>query len=166
MITALTGYPFALRVATFIACVCLKSANAQNLEINFTDLKRPGKPAIKTITIPGLAERAESMIRSFEGSDSNERAEIARRRAEYATLSAPTESSAKPERNIAAAPSMWICSIYCRSASGPVVYREVSANSRKEAAKKIEENAFSICKVSGHGYESRHAYDESQCSKK
>jgi hypothetical protein len=60
----------------------------------------------------------------------------------------------------------WQCKVYCKSGGGPIVWKEVSAKSRREAATFVGENADGICNASGHKYASSIAYPEYYCSVK
>jgi hypothetical protein len=56
------------------------------------------------------------------------------------------------------------CKIYCKSASGPVVYQKFQAASRRDAAKMAGDRANNICATQGHSYSSAAEFKESQCS--
>lgn len=72
---------------------------------------------------------------------------------------------AKTNRN-ATDTRMWQCKVYCKSGSGPIIWKEVSAKSRREAATWVGDNADGICNASGQKYASSIAYPEYYCSEK
>jgi hypothetical protein len=100
------SYPIALRAMICMSSICSISAAAQNLEINFADLQRPGKPPMKTFAIPGLAEKADSYMNSFNGNDSSERNAIAQRQAESRSSPGPSAGG-----------RVFQCTVQCQGAS-------------------------------------------------
>lgn len=61
---------------------------------------------------------------------------------------------------------IWRCKVYCKSASGPVTWKDVPAKTRREAAKWVGENADAICRADGNKFASSKDFSESQCSEK
>lgn len=59
---------------------------------------------------------------------------------------------------------IWRCKVYCKSASGPVVWKEVGAKTRREAAKWVGDNAHDICKAQGKEFASSLTFSENQCT--
>ena len=62
-------------------------------------------------------------------------------------------------------PSVFVCTIYCKSSSGPTVQRRFNALTRRDAAVAAGAAADSICNQSGHGLASSRTLPESQCYK-
>jgi len=61
---------------------------------------------------------------------------------------------------------IWRCKVYCKSASGPMTWKDVPAITRREAAKWVGDNADAICKADGNKFASSKDFSESQCSEK
>jgi hypothetical protein len=72
----------------------------------------------------------------------------------------------QPEKKVTSNTKIWRCKVYCKSASGPITWQEVPANSRSEAAKWVGDNSDAICHNDGNGYSSNVRFSESQCSEK
>lgn len=74
-----------------------------------------------------------------------------------------TASSSKNTSAAVQSPISFSCVIYCNSASGPKITREIQAASRAAAAKSAGDQAHSFCKGAGHVAASSLTLPESQC---
>lgn len=95
-------------------------------------------------------DRANSEFRSV-GSDSN-------------TVAREAASPAADRGN--ADQKIWRCKVYCKSVNGPVTWKEISAKTRREAAKWMDQNADAICHSAGNNYASSVSFSENQCSER
>lgn len=80
-----------------------------------------------------------------------------------------SETSNSPASNAASTPMSsrtWVCRVFCKSSSGPVVTHSVQAKSRTEAAKYMDRAADQVCRNNGLSYASGLAFPERQCSEK
>ena len=82
---------------------------------------------------------------------------------ENTSKSRPSQSSTA-NAIVSTGMKIYQCKIYCKSASGPVTYKKVEAQSRREAAKIIGDSANQICADDGKSYASGRNFSESQCS--
>jgi hypothetical protein len=145
-------------------------------DINFDDLRRgASKPLVQSVVVPGLGEQADRYMGQFSEVDrsrSEARAEARRRYAESAsTYSAGTESSGgsgfgrdsgKRQSDV----RIWRCKVYCKSAGGPITWKEVPAKTRGDAARWVGDNADAICNADGNSYASSKEFSAGQCSEK
>lgn len=150
----------------FMAGMC---AQALAQDINFRDLSRQGRPVIKRYVVEGILADGREYLEKFDGIDTSRvqasRAAAAQAAAYQAEQSRNNSSNASSKASVSSTKSMktYACVIYCNSASGPKITREVSAATRSEAAKYMGDNADSICKNTGYQRSSSHSFAESQC---
>lgn len=85
------------------------------------------------------------------------------RGSELAPAAAPVAKAGGTGAESASAPKTYECKIYCKSASGPVVYRRFQASSRKDAAKLAGDQANQICAADGKSHANSVDLSESQC---
>lgn len=87
-----------------------------------------------------------------------------RRTADKSQSSNSSKTTSAAERSAAVQPLIsFSCVIYCNSASGPKITREIQAAGRAAAAKSAGDQANSFCKGSGYVAASSLTLPESQC---
>lgn len=136
-------------------------------EINFSDLKREGRPVVKRYVVAGVANDGRSYLEHFDGVDRGRvqayraaAAQAAASRAAENRNSTSSSSKSSPPPKVA---KTFSCYIYCNSGGGPITNRDVQAASRSEAAKFMGDNADQICQNSGYRRASSISFPESQC---
>jgi hypothetical protein len=79
------------------------------------------------------------------------------------TSAAAVSTTAKSQ---AAKPRVFECKIFCKSASGPAIFRRIDAATRKEAAKIAGDHANEFCEKEGKSFASAVVLPESQCQER
>jgi hypothetical protein len=72
----------------------------------------------------------------------------------------PSSTVSSPSR---AVNKTFECKIYCKSASGPVIFTSIEAGSRRQAADLAAKQADQVCAASGKSHASSVKFSESQC---
>lgn len=160
---------FRSKLPVILATCVMAGMNAQAQDINFKDLSREGRPVTKRYVVEGIAADGREYLTHFDGVDASRvqasRAAAAQAATYQAEQSRNNATSAASKSNAPTAKSAktYACVIYCNSSSGPKITREVTATSRREAAKLIGNNADSLCKNTGYQHASSVTFPEDQC---
>lgn len=146
---------------------------AHGQDINFKDLNRTGPAVVKNYTVSGVAAEGSSYLQKFDGVDSS-RLASAREARQNAAASYQTNSSANntadssSNKSAAKQPAgptskQFVCTVYCKSTSGPTVQHELQASSRSEAARATGQSSDQICRSRGFANSSSASFPDSQC---
>lgn len=77
--------------------------------------------------------------------------------------SSSTKSTSSTKHGTASIEKAFVCTVYCNSASGPTIRREITASSRSDAAKAVGDMADQLCRDGGHAKASALTLQERQC---
>jgi hypothetical protein len=86
-----------------------------------------------------------------------------------ASVSSSVESNTTSTSSTSSPPvttRTWICQVFCKSSTGPVVTHTVQAKNRSEAAKYMDRVANQVCRDHGLSFASGLSFPEKQCSEK
>jgi hypothetical protein len=165
-----------LRLSIAMSASLSISLSAQpSKPVDFSDLTRGSSTSTRTFPVEGIRDESFKYLRNFAGSDDEARAGIARRASEARSNPSPTgssgsssSSSSSSRESVApakAAPAekVYVCTIYCNSASGPTITRKFSVKTRSEAAKQAGDQADQYCQAAGYARSSSRSFPENQC---
>jgi hypothetical protein len=149
-----------------IALACLSVSAQSSKTVDFSDLTSAGASSTRTFSVDGIRDESFKHLRSFAASDSDAREGIARRASERRASSNSNSTSSRestPPPKAVPAEKVFVCTIYCNSASGPTISRRFSVKTRSEAAKQAGDQADQFCRADGYAKSSGRTFPESQC---
>ncbi len=129
-------------VATAVATTTL--AQTKGVDINFDDLKRPGRQLIATQTVSGVESEARQMTEQYWATDGRLMVAVAERRTEAA------EASRKYQNEGKAGANRFMCEFRCTVGglgnSTKPFRTEFRGSTRSEAEDGIKKQSDSLCK--------------------
>ena len=147
-----------------IVLIAIVSISNYAQDINFDDLQRSGSPLAKIVSINGLAAEGLRYRDQFIRNDDVRVEEYNQALSRYSSSSSSGSGSSSSSSSSSSNGNSRSSSSYCKSATGPTIYKKVQAASRREAAKMVGDNADQICANDGKSYASSRDFPESQCS--
>jgi hypothetical protein len=163
----------ATKTTRYLACLFVGlglGLLAHSQEINFKDLTRTGIPVVKRFTVEGVERDGREYLAKFDGVDTDRVDEARSRASSYSSSSSSSSNSSSTSSNSSSATQKstktFLCEIYCESALGSRITREVKAANRHEAATYMGDNANEICRGTGFSKASGRSFPDGQCREK
>jgi gas vesicle protein len=132
---------------------------------SFQSLANMDTTSAQTFTISGVLEAAQAVSNELTQNARSNASAYREKLNSYSSSSSSSGADTSSKQKTSSAKT-YICTIYCKSGSGPTTTREITAASRRAAADIAGDNANQICQSSGLSYASSRSFPENQCREK